>query len=310
MAGFAIWNKCNNNCLMCTNPLDFRPNDRSDAYSSDKVFSRIKKWSEENKFSKENINLTGGEPTLHPHFLDLLAKIRKFYPENRIVLISNGRMFSYPKFAKRCLETKDLTLEISLHASTAKRHDLITKTNGSFIQTVRGIKNILACKKPSQEVEIRVVISKLNCEDTEKTVKFIKKNFPGVDRIILIFLEMEGSAEKNLKQVGLTYKEYTKYLSLKKLKKWSNELPEPIRLYHFPLCVLPFQLWKYAWRTLDEREIVFLEKCKFCPYKKYCLGIPRDYPRLIGEQEFRPIKRKIKVQPQKNFHHPIKEVKE
>jgi len=309
MPDICIWNRCNNNCIMCSNPVDFRDKNDSFLYSKRAVISRIKNWEEKQKLDKENINLTGGEPTIHPEFLELVGEIRKILPENKIVMATNGRMFSYPWFAKRYLEFNNLSLEVALHDFTPQLHDMITGVKGSFEQTIKGVRNILKYKNSLHELEIRMIITKLNYKNLDETVNFIKKEFPSVDRVVLIFMEMEGYAEKNFKIVGLDYQELKPYISLSQFKKWEKRLSE-IRLYHFPLCVLQPELWKYTWRTLREEEITFLPSCNKCLYKKYCLGIHKDYLRLVGDKEFQPIRKKINVQTQDFFHHPIIEAYE
>lgn len=303
MSDFCVWNRCNNNCLMCTNPPEFKNKKESLLYSRQNLLSRVESWKEEG-LGMDNINLTGGEPTIHPDFLFLLRKIRKILPKNKIIIVSNGRMFSYSEFAKDCLKTKNLCLEIALHGPNAKLHDKVTCVKGSFDQTVKGLNNILKYRNSSQELEIRIIITKLTYKNLGETVNFAKKRFPGVDRIILIFMEMEGMAKKNFKLVGLKYKEFKPYIDLKKIGEWRNGLKE-IRLYHFPLCVLEPELWQYAWRTLRGEEVTFLPSCRQCRYRKYCLGIHKDYLKLVGDKEFRPIKKKIGLKTQKFFHHPI-----
>lgn len=313
MPDFCVWNRCNSNCIICTNPVGFRDENKSSPYSAKATIARIDSWKQRNQLSKESINLTGGEPTIHPDFLALLTKIREMLPENRIVLASNGRMFSYPWFAKECLKINNFVLEVAIYSSNPRLHDGMTRIKGSFKQTITGIHNILKYKNPFQELEIRIILTKLNYKDLDKTVNFIKKEFPGIDRIVIIFMELEGYAGKNFKIVGLTYKEFEPYLSLSKMEKWEKGLPE-IRLYHFPLCCLKPELWKYTWRTqtphrggisLNEEEVTFVPRCNQCLYKKYCLGIHRDYLRLVGDKEFQPIKRKLNLRTQNNFFRPI-----
>lgn len=307
MADICIWNRCNNNCVMCTNPIDFRDKNDSFLYSKKAVLARLESWQRKYLADKESINLTGGEPTIHPDFLSLLKEIRKLFPDNKIAIASNGRMFSYPLFAKKCLSFNNLSFEVALHGSTPGFHDAITGVKGSFKQTVGGISHILAYRNSTHELELRIVITKLNYKNIGGTIEFIKKQFSQVSRVVLVFMEMEGLAAKNFKTVGLTYKTLKPQLSFSRFKKWAEGLAE-IRLYHFPLCQLPPQLWPYAWRTLRGSEVTFLPRCKQCLYKKYCLGIHRDYLKLVGNKEFQPIKSKITIQSRNFFHHPIAKV--
>ena len=297
MKTIALWNKCNNRCLMCSNPPGY---EKGKGYDFKSLVLRFQKIDP----GEKEIYLTGGEPTLHPQFFKLLTILRKRCPRAKIILDTNGRMFFYEDFLRECLGYGNLEFQVSLCAHTAFLHDKITQTEGSFEQTVKGIKNLLFLGSSENEVEIRVVIHKLTLPYLKEIYDFVAKNFPQIVRLIFIFMEMEGQAQKNIEKVGITYKKARPYMEdfFKKIKS----APFEIRLYHFPLCVLQFKFWPYLWRTLPEKEITFLKKCSQCLYQKYCLGIHRDYLKMIGGKEFKPIRKKIEIQETENFHHPIK----
>jgi len=289
---------------MCTNPRDFG---ESDVYTQDFLKQRILGIKKDLK-NKEEILFTGGEPTIHPQFLEILKFTRRTYPNNQIELLSNGRRFVYEDFTYKVLQIPNLTLMISLAGYDSKTHDRVTCSKGSFEQAIMGIKNIFHYINPSlnQKVEIRIVITKINYKYLDKILNLIEKKFPWIDRTILIFLEIEGRGKENFNKVGLTYKQLSAYL--KNIYPYFTKLKE-LRLYHFPLCVLPPDLWSHVWRTLPEEEVSFLPICEKCLYKKYCLGIHEGYLEMIGSKEFKPLDSKFKLKISDNFHHPILDVK-
>lgn len=307
MADLCLWNLCNNNCIMCTNPVGFRNKKDAAGYSFEEIAKRLKKNIKEVKKSEENINLTGGEPTIHPDFFKLLKWLRDKFPKNKIVLITNARMFSYPKFAKECLKIPNIIFEVSIHGYDALSHDSITRVKGSFEQATSGLKNILSYKNSSHEVEVRMVIIKQNYQNLSRMLRFIKSDFSQIDRVVLVFEEIEGIGEKNFKIVGITYKQAREFVE--KAVKESHLPPSYLRLYHFPLCALPPKLWKYTWRTLGPEEVTFLSSCRKCLYKKYCLGIHKGYLKVVGSEEFQPIKKKMAIISGNSFFWPIQEVK-
>ncbi len=302
MPVICIWNKCNSKCLMCSNPSDFQATDPYKDYSFDALKERIEKI----KLIDDKIILTGGEPTIHPEFFRLLSFVRKKFPKTVIELDTNGRRFSYSSFTKKVLLFNKINVYTSLHGFDTKTHDAVTRTPGSFLQTVKGIKNILKYKDLGlNEIELRIIVTKLTYKYIEKILKFIKENFPEVNRIVIIFMEMEGQAGDNFKIVGLTHTQFQKFIP--KIAKWIPKFKE-FRFYHFPLCVIDQSLWKYVWRTLPDYEVTFLPKCKNCLYKKYCLGIHKEYIKKVGTKEFRPIKKKYTIEETGNFYYPIKNV--
>lgn len=301
MPTISIWNKCNNNCLMCSNPSDLRSKKSNKNYSFEKIVQRVKCL----ELKDDKINLTGGEPTIHPKFFEILNQIRKKFPHTRIEIDTNGRRFFYKEFTQKLLNLQNLNLVISLHGYDAKTHDLITRTPGSFEQTIKGLFNLLKYRNSSHQVELRIIITKITCQNTTKILKFFKDNFSQVDRVVIIFMEMEGQAGENFKIVGLTHSQFQTFIP--KIAKWIPEF-KGFRFYHFPLCTIEYSLWKYVWRTLPNYEVTFLPQCETCLYKKYCLGIHKDYLKKIGGKEFKPIKKKYIIKETGNFYRPIKDV--
>lgn len=309
MPVICLWNKCNSKCIMCTNPANFQARDPYKDYSFGQLKKRISKmkiFDKNGKLIDDKVILTGGEPTIHPDFFKILAFTRKKFPPVIIELDTNGRRFCYPSFTKKVLGFGRINIYTSLHGFNPKTHDAITRTPGSFSQTLKGIENILKHKTLGlHQLELRIIITKLTYRATEKILKFIKENFPQIDRVVIIFMEMEGQAGKNFKIVGLTHTKFQK--SIPKIAKWIDKFKE-LRFYHFPLCTIAPSLWKHTWRTLPNYEVTFLPGCKNCLYQKYCLGIHQDYLEKVGKKEFQPISKKYIIKETGNSYHPIENV--
>ncbi|PJE59243.1 MAG: hypothetical protein COU84_01815 [Candidatus Portnoybacteria bacterium CG10_big_fil_rev_8_21_14_0_10_43_39] len=299
-----VWDKCNNRCQMCTNPdLPWKSKDGKvgEGYDYNVLISRIERLKDKVEPDDAMI-LTGGEPTLHPHFLDVFNFTRKTFPEQELRILTNGRRFAYRDFAEEVMKADNLNIAVSLCGPTAEIHDKITRTKNSFIQAVQGLENILSLKKENQIVEIRTVLSKLSYRHIDQTLNLIQLKFPSIDRVIVIYLETEGQAKKNLDKVLVPYSKLRPYLNrIEPLLPAFKELC----LYHFPLCTLEPKFWPFVWRTLPAKEIVFIKSCERCRYKKYCLGIHRDYPNKTASGEFKPIKEEYAIEETDDFYHPI-----
>ncbi len=306
MPDICIWNRCNNNCIMCTNPVGFQSKEGSKDYSFEKITERVQTNIDFYNNIQDNVNFTGGEPTTHPHFLELCYWFRRNFPEKRLVLASNGRMFSYSCFAKSFLKINNLVVETAILGPNKKLHDTITGVEGSFEQTVKGILNILKYRKRFQELELRLILIKQNYRVTEETLNFIVDNFPLVDRVVIIFPEPEGKCGKNYDKVGINY-EQVKGKIASVVGKFNDKFKQ-LRLYHFPLCTLKPELWKYIWITQRRDEVIYLPVCNNCSYKKYCSGIHKDYLSIIGDKEFNPVETGLKFKIEDNPHHPITDI--
>jgi len=76
-----------------------------------------------------NVHLTGGEPTIHPRFVEVLRLARKLGMRTSVGTI--GTMLARPSFAEAALPHLDEAL-FSLHGPTADVHDPLAGRVGSF----------------------------------------------------------------------------------------------------------------------------------------------------------------------------------
>jgi MoaA/NifB/PqqE/SkfB family radical SAM enzyme len=290
---------------MCTNPERPWPAwDGSFDYDYSSIIGRLEKRKKE-ILKDDSIYITGGEPTLHPNFLDIIEYLSKNFSKQAIKLLTNGRMFSYADFAKKFLSINPkIEIEVSLYGPSAKIHDSVTGARGSFQQTLAGLKNLLKYRKQDQQIGIRFVITKLSYNRIEDFFEMAIKNFSQADRVIIIFMEYEGSAIKNPSS-NIQYK--LTEVSLKNIDKYFKMLKE-VRMYHFPLCVIDKKFWPYVWKTWPKQEIKFVKACRDCQAKKHCSGIHKGYLKAVGDKEFSSVKNKIKLKKINNPFNPLKEM--
>ena len=122
----------------------------------------------------EEINISGGEPLLHPNIFEILsyAKSQKI----RVNLFTCGiysNNFSkqlIEKVVKKIEKSSVDELMITLHASYEEMHDQITKIEGTFNQTISFIKELL---RRNQNVSIHFVPMQINSEDIEEVIDFL-----------------------------------------------------------------------------------------------------------------------------------------
>lgn len=287
---------------MCTNPDRPWPAwDGSLDYDYDSIIRRLVQ-DRDRIAATESIYLTGGEPTLHPQFLKILGYLVKNFPEQKLKLLTNGRTFFYEDFAVKVLKkAPELEIELSLHGPGPGTHDRITGAEGSFAQSAQGLKNLLNHRK-KQKICIRTVLGKSSYRHIRKTLQFFL-NYPELDRVIVLFPELEGQGLKDLDAVRITYLQVRTYL-----EKCIDLFPffNDIRLYHFPLCVISGKLWPYIWRTLPEKEVAFSKNCRACRVREFCLGAHKGYLKNAKVSEFRPIRKKLKIQGSPDPHSPIR----
>jgi MoaA/NifB/PqqE/SkfB family radical SAM enzyme len=103
--------------------------------------------------------LSGGEPTVHPEFVAIVALARELGYEH-IQTITNGRRFCYEDFFRQAVAAGLDEATFSLHGNTSDLHDRLTKVPGSFVQAVSALRRALAV--PGFIVSVDVVINRLN----------------------------------------------------------------------------------------------------------------------------------------------------
>ena len=106
------------------------------------------------------IHLTGGEPTIHPKFVETLALAKKLGMRTSVGTI--GTMLSRPAFAERAMPFLDEAL-FSLHGPDAETHDAITRRPGSF-ETVTGAMRNARALRPDFGLFVNTVVTRPNAD--------------------------------------------------------------------------------------------------------------------------------------------------
>ncbi len=290
MPDFVIAFKCNNNCISCINNTD-NTSLLNLTLSHKDILDFINNLDKSTKY----IAFTGGEPTIRKDLFTILKHTRNTNKDLYILLLSNGRMFAYKDYCKKLNSLKlnygetpytDLfRIGIPLYSHKEEIHDKITRINGSFQQTVRGIKNLL---EYNFKIELRIIVNKINYKDLPKTAEFIAKEFPNLDRVVFINMKITGNAFKNRKQVLIKYSQGIPFVQKAVDILEKNKMP--VRLFHFPLCIIDKKYWNIARGiTKDEWDLSFAPQCEKCIVKNKCPRIWKSYVYAVGTHEFKPI---------------------
>ena len=130
-----VTERCNSNCLMCSQP----PKDRDDVEAlTERNLALIDLISPHPPY----LTITGGEPTLlGDNLFRLISQLKLSMPETELHMLTNGRTFAWPEYARRFaeLEHPKISLGIPLYADFAGAHDYVVQAKGAFDQTVAGL---------------------------------------------------------------------------------------------------------------------------------------------------------------------------
>lgn len=150
---------CNNRCPGCSNVFE-----RVQAPLSGQEWIRL---IEHLDISVQWFKLTGGEPTLHPHFDQIVAFLNRCGRPFR--LLTNGRWTNLEHTLSTLVESPMLeSLLISLHGPDAPTHEAFTGVPGSFKDAVT---TVAAAAKAGLEVATSTVITGHNWHRIGETIQ-------------------------------------------------------------------------------------------------------------------------------------------
>lgn len=255
---------CNTNCIMC--PVNEQARDHASTSTAEDIIRQVRYYGSD----IHHVTITGGEPTLM--MLDLPEVIKTVQgqcPNAAILILTNGRTFSVDGYAKlfNHLMHKEDQIAIPIHGSTAELHDKITQAYGSFLQTKHGLENLAY---GAMQIEIRIVVSKLNYQDISSIVDFVL-GLPRVSVVNFIALEMCGSAIMNKDHVWIEYPEAAQACEdgIEKLIRAGID----VGLYNFPRCVVHHKYWALCKDSISDYKIRFAPECDSCKVKSICGGV-------------------------------------
>jgi len=233
---------CNNNCVFCSNVAD-----RDINRSTEEIFRDIDKG---RKNDYRILEFIGGEVTIRPDFFELISYAKKTGFDD-IRLTSNGRLFSYPEFARKAVGTGLKVINISLYGHNKILHDAVTRAPGSFEQCVNGIKNLSGIKDIF--LVINTVVSKINYKFLYEIGCFVKKL--GVREWHILELLPDGRGAEHYNALAVNYGTLSPYIQ-KIGELAGREIPR-IDIFDFPFCVFDREF-------LNNKRVVF-----FTPERRY-----------------------------------------
>lgn len=284
-AGVSTTPLCNSNCIMC--PAGEKERSLASPLNIEPIYTVLKHMPKD----LWHFTITGGEPTLvgEENFANILKAVKNELPDTKILLLTNGRTLGDKGFFEKFTQNKpaNIRVAIPIHGSTPEKHDYITQAKGSFKQTLRAIANLL---REKVELEIRIVVSKLNCEDVLQIAKLIVSMFPTVSVVNFVGLEMRGNCVVNADKVLISYQE-----AFEKSKDAIRLLIHhgiDVGLYNFPYCMIDRKYWPIAQKSISAYKSMFYDVCENCALRKECCGIftatmnyykPEVYPITDGD---------------------------
>lgn len=283
---------CNSNCVFCV--------------IGDKLFTGERPTTEvieELKLSRktcDDVVFTGAEVTLRPDFLHLVQAAKRL-GYRTIQVQTNGRLFAYREFCEKAIRAGANEFAPSLHAPVAKVHDGLTRSQGSFVQIVEAIKNL---KSLGQRVVTNTVASKQNVKLLPDLARlFIELK---VDQFQIAFPHPTGHAATYFNAVVPKMKDLAPYLH--EALRIGEEAGVSCMAEAMPFCMMSGHERFVSELFIPPTEIVYdgfvvpdykrdrvdrgktrFPQCATCRFEPMCEGPWREYPEMLGNDEFQPV---------------------
>ncbi|MCB9664905.1 MAG: radical SAM protein [Alphaproteobacteria bacterium] len=250
----------------------------------------------------KSVHFTGGEPTIHPQFIEACTLARKLGMRTSIGTI--GTRLADLDFARRAVPVLSEAL-FSLHGPNPEVNDRMTRRQGSFAQTVAAMRNTLEVD-PDFDLFVNTVVTKLNVDALPDTVALADEL--GAKLIIVSNTTPEGGGLDKYAELGLP---------LSKIAEIMPQVPPRakraiVRFFGMPMCLLrPYDLFsndlhwdprvtvewaskpgkvvfegQYNWEPNRKRQLV--EPCRRCSRNGICMGVYDRYAELYDTSELRP----------------------
>ena len=153
------------------------------------------------------VKLTGGEPTIHPQFRELVALIRR--EGLRVVMESNGMLID-DDLAAFLREQRTDFISISLDGATPDTHDTMRGVKGSFERTVNGIRALV---KVGYQPQVICSIHKGNIDEVPALLEMSEAL--GCGSLKLNIIQRVGRGDRFADQNGLSIErilEFNRYV--------------------------------------------------------------------------------------------------
>jgi len=180
--------KCNLSCTYC-NEFD----KTSDPVPLDALKGRAKKLKELGAYS---INLTGGEPTMHPELAELVRYCRRELKFLRTSMISNG-FYLLPDYIKKLNEAGLQDMQISIDG---------VKPNDTTVKVLDSLRKRLGYLKEYAKFNVVVsgVVGSCPPEESFEVIRFAKEM--GFKPRVLLIHDEDGQVKLSAEELAIFHK--------------------------------------------------------------------------------------------------------
>ncbi len=311
---------CNNNCVFCM--------EEDRVTRAHRILEvppeQVRRIMEQSKGARE-VMFTSGEPLLNQHFIQYVRWARELGYET-IGVITNGRLFTYERVARRALAAGLNHIVVSVHGADERSHDRLTRSVSSYAQTIVGLRTLARLKhRYPFRLHTSTVVNRRNyllLHDIWASLQGLQ-----IDQFIFNVIQPVGRAESRFGKLVARFSDVAQSFSEFVLRLPPEERRR-VFLLDVPACVtenLPpevrgfverYQYYEHesglddalradfetgepddegaplrllTRRRLDETRKSKRDECARCIHEPHCDGVWNRYIETHGWAEFQPV---------------------
>lgn len=165
---FQLTKKCNFNCIFCGQAVSRLIKKEQYELSREKVSEAL---NDAKRLGVKMINITGGEPTLHPDLISIITETSSL--GLKVNLLTNGYALT-ESYCRELINAGLSHLGVSYHSPFENQHDEICSAPGSFLRLNKGIKYFKSIK-PDVNIRATFTLNSLNYFDSYRMLILAKK---------------------------------------------------------------------------------------------------------------------------------------
>ena len=188
--------------------------------------------------------LSGGEPTLHPNFFDIISYLDSM--NIKITLLSNAEKLDDINFVREIsnrINSNNISVITTIHSQIEELHERVNGSKGSFRKTIRGLVNV---NQAGFHTIVKHCVTKENYTELKEFFQFVDNTFPQSVDMQLCSIDYCGLEEEIKNNYKLEFPRMRPYLE-KMFDKYL-EKGEPGRLvycFNMPLCSADPFYWRF-----------------------------------------------------------------
>ncbi|MDQ7781828.1 MAG: radical SAM protein [Desulfomonilaceae bacterium] len=297
---------CNNDCIFCYESYHEK-NPRGHATPAEIVEKTLKLV---NETGWDRVVISGGEPTLYSGLREVVRQLKDH--GLFVTLFTNGRVLHEKAKTEQLVVAGVDAFHIPVHSDSERIHDAITRSEGSFRETITGISNLKEARSyASFTLSFVHVLNRLNYLGLSQFARFISEFRP--DYILLSYCVVNLDSPKDHLKILASYHEAA--CAIDDAYEIFEDKGQRVFVENIPPCVLRgkealcMDFFKFnfldirgfkAVSTADGKTFVPLKQsiksdqrayapaCESCCIKQYCGGLHRASLEFQGSKHIVP----------------------